>query len=225
MNKQTLKTISAFLLGAVAGAAGTYKVLYGYFEKRENEEVAKLNDQYLDTLKELKQERDQLKYAPPKQVEILTDEQAAGVHVTKKTKRSKKAAEEPAKPVEEETPAPFKEDYTQYTKTVVEHPEEENKDVTNDPKGPTIIPLQVYLDDNKYEHMEWTWLANGELMIDEDDEIVNHPEDYIDKVIDEVGTDFDDSVVCVRNDVYGWMIHITINTSDDYDSFIGSVTG
>lgn len=33
MNKQTLKMAAAFLTGAVAGAAGVYKVLYGYFEK------------------------------------------------------------------------------------------------------------------------------------------------------------------------------------------------
>lgn len=217
MNKQTLKMAAAFLTGAVAGAAGVYKVLYGYFEKKETEEVQQLNDQYLETMREMQKEIDQYKYAPPKPIEIITDGDTTTVNVSKK-KKSKKT-EEAA--VVEEKPQSFKEDYTQYTKTVVE-PKEDAMEAPAKPAGPKIVSSDVYYENSSYEHYEWTWLSNSELMVDEDEEIVTHPEDYIDKILTEVGTSNDDSVdsvVYVQNDAYGWMIQITINTVDDYDSF------
>lgn len=220
MRNTRIKYILSFVAGAATGIVCSANYIRQYYRNQVDAECEANREYYKAIISDLKKERDELKYAPPKETEIITDDVATTVRITKpKTRKSKKDDAEAEKPEKAPEEVPFKEDYTKYAKVAVE-PSEPVIEPVN--KGPVIISYNEYLEDRKYEHVQWTYLTDGEIMVDVDGNIVQHPEDYIDNIIAEVIGDKtpDDSEIFIKNDTYGAMYEIEINTVYDYETYI-----
>ena len=218
-----IKGILIFLAGAGLGTGVTYSVLKSNYNKLMNQEVQDTKE-YYDRIFALKiQELEN-------EIALLKSGQKAQPKA-----EAKKATTKAKEPATKDIPVNDRDRYEEVVKTNYnaisqEEPEEKvtskktttkkKTTVKKELKEPEIITYEEYTADRKHKKTTLTYLDQEDMVIDENYEPIDCPEDLIGN--DFKDTDFSEDGVCVyiRNDSIGEDFEVVIDIYHTYKQFL-----